>query len=473
MAAHNQSSSESITPQQQQQPHCLVIPYPAQGHINPMLQFSKRLISKSIRVTLINTRFISKSVSNSTTTSSSSSVHFDTISDGYDEGGHAAAEHTDAYLKTFQKVGSQTLGELVTKLAKTEYPAHCIIYDPFLPWCLDVAKDLGLVAAPFFTQSCAVDTIYYHVYKGLIDPSVTLSTTLIPGLPQLEPDEMPSFISDYGSHPAVFEMIISQFSNIHKADWVLCNTIYELEKEAADWLSTLLPLKTVGPTIPSMYLDKQLQDDRDYGFSIFKPNNQVCINWLNDCNKPKGSVIYVSFGSMASLGPEQMEELAHGLKNSGHYFLWVVRASEEAKLPPNFSIDVEEKGLIVSWCPQLEVLAHEAVGCFVTHCGWNSTLEALSMGVPMVAMPQWTDQPTNAKYIEDVWKMGVRCGKEGIVKREVVEKCLREVMEGEEGKEMKRNAEKWKEMMKEAASEGGSSDTNIAEFANSLRNHQI
>ncbi|CAN1236011.1 Mogroside IE synthase [Linum grandiflorum] len=164
-----------------------------------------------------------------------------------------------------------------------------------------------------------------------------------------------------------------------------------------------------------MYLDKQLQDDRDYGFSIFKPNNEACINWLNNTNKPKGSVIYVSFGSLAS-------------------------------------------------CPQLEVLEHEAVGCFVTHCGWNSTLEALSLGVPMVAMPQWSDQATNAKYIEGVWKMGVR---------EVVEKCLREVMEGEQGNEMKRNSEKWKKLMKEAASQGGSSDRNISDFVDSLRYHRI
>ncbi|CAI0390530.1 unnamed protein product [Linum tenue] len=93
-----------------------------------------------------------------------------------------------------------------------------------------------------------------------------------------------------------------------------------------------------------------------------------------------------------------MEELCYGWKNSDHYFLWVVRASEEEKFPPSFDPS-DEKGLVVSWCPQLEVLNHESVGCFVTHCGWNSMLEALSLGVPMVAMPQWTDQGTNAKYI--------------------------------------------------------------------------
>ncbi|KAG5589098.1 hypothetical protein H5410_039612 [Solanum commersonii] len=49
-----------------------------------------------------------------------------------------------------------------------------------------------------------------------------------------------------------------------------------------------------------------------------------------------------------------------------------------------------------------------SIGCFLTHCGWNSTLESISLGVPMVAIPQWTDQPTNAKLVKDVWEIGVR-----------------------------------------------------------------
>jgi pathogen-inducible salicylic acid glucosyltransferase len=94
-----------------------------------------------------------------------------------------------------------------------------------------------------------------------------------------------------------------------------------------------------------------------------------------------------------------------------------------------------KKSLLVTWSPQLEVLAHKSVGCFMTHCGWNSTLEALSLGVPLVAMPQWTDQPTNAKCIADVWHVGVRlkANEKGIVTKEKVEGCIREVMEGERG----------------------------------------
>lgn len=168
----------------------------------------------------------------------------------------------------------------------------------------------------------------------------------------------------------------------------------------------ILPLSTVGPTIPSIYLDKRLAGDKQYGLSISNPNREACMEWLN--SRPKRSVVYVSSGSLVDLEAEQMKELASALTRSNSYFLWVVRTSEADKLPKGFTKETttSEKGLVVAWSPQLEVLANDAVGCFIRHCGWNSTLEALSLGVPMVAIPQWSDQTTNAKYVMDVWKIG-------------------------------------------------------------------
>jgi pathogen-inducible salicylic acid glucosyltransferase len=233
-------------------------------------------------------------------------------------------------------------------------------------------------------------------------------------------------------------------------------------------MAKMWPLRTIGPTIPSMFLDKRMEDDKEYGLSIFKPNTDACMKWLND--RPKGSVVYVSFGSVATLKVEQMEEIAWGLRMSNRCFLWVVRASEEAKLLKNFVEETSEKGLVVRWCPQLEVLTHEAVGCFVTHCGWNSTLEALSSGVPMVAVPHWSDQSTNAKHIMDIWKMGLKVpvDEKGLVKLEAIENCIREIMEGERGEEIKKNALKWRKLAREAVDEGGSSDKNIEEFVAKL-----
>lgn len=224
----------------------------------------------------------------------------------------------------------------------------------------------------------------------------------------------------------------------------------------------------IGPTIPSTYMDKRVKDNKDYGLSLFKPDIESCMDWLD--SRETCSVVYVSFGSLSTLKEKQIEEIACGLKRSNHYFLWVVREFEKEKIPSSFLDETSEKGLVVTWCPQLQVLAHKAVGCFMTHCGWNSTLEAMSLGVPMVAMPQWADQTTNAKFVADVWRVGVRVkvGEEGIVAKEEIDLRIREVMEGETAIEIRENCQKWEKLAKEAVDEGGSSDKNIEKFVAKL-----
>ncbi|THG07812.1 UDP-glycosyltransferase 74G1-like [Camellia sinensis] len=453
------------TPNRAYKAHVLVLPYPAQGHINPMLQFSKRLVARGVKATLANSVYISKSMHKDQI----STIDTDTFSDGHDDGGYDNAENPEAYLTKLRDVGSRTLASLIEKLNGLGRPVDALIYDGFLPWALDVAKELGILGVVFFTQTCAVNSIYYHVHEGLLSlPLSPDSTILLPGLPPLESCETPSFVYAYGLHPSFYDLLVNQFSNVDKADWVLFNTFYELEKEVVDWMSKLWRVRTIGPTLPSMYLDQKLKDDIDYGINLFKPHSTVCMNWLNA--KPSGSVVYVSFGSMAQFEPEQMEEIAWGLNQSNYNFLWVVRATEEAKLPNNFINDTAEKGLVVTWSPQLEVLAHESIGCFVTHCGFNSVLEALSLGVPMVGVPYWSDQATNAKFVEDVWGIGIRAKMDdkGIVRREVLEACMKEVFEGKKKNEVKMNAMKWKKLAKEALGDGGSSDKNIDEFVAEL-----
>nr|BBN60750.1 UDP-glycosyltransferase 74K4 [Glycyrrhiza uralensis] len=448
--------------------HCLVLPYPAQGHMNPMIQFSKRLVQRGVKVTLVTVVSHWRTISIKNLNLTYTNIEVESISDGYDDGGLEAAESLEAYKDTFWRVGQQTLSQLLQKLiASSTNPPDCVIYDAFLPWALDVAKKFGLLGAAFFTQSCSVNSIYSLAHQKLLELPFSQTEYFLPGLPRLEPADLPSLLYKYGSYPGYFDIVVNQFCNFGKADWVLANTIYELEQEVVDWLVKIWPLKTIGPSVPSMLLDKRLQGDEDYGVSISDPNTEACIKWLND--KPKGSVVYVSFGSMAGLSEEQTEELAWGLRDCGSYFLWVVRASEQGKLPKGF-IEDEKKGLIVTWCPQLQVLTHEAVGCFLTHCGWNSTLEAVSIGVPMIAMPLWTDQVTNAKLIVHVWKMGVRAvaDEKEMVRRETIKHCVKEIMETEKGKEIKNHAIKWKNLAKNCVDVGGRSDQNIAEFVAAL-----
>ncbi|PWA51207.1 UDP-glycosyltransferase 74AF1 [Artemisia annua] len=464
------------------QPHVLVISYPAQGHVNPLLQFCKRLAAKGIKITFATTKSFSKTVHIDNNTL----ISFETFSDGFDNNTPGQFVPPDVHFPKLHEVGSKSLSDLVTKLDGL----NAIIYDGFLHWALDVAKRFGIVGAAFFTQTCAVNSIYYHVNRNILKTPLSNSVVSLPGLPKLENWETPSFVHKCDVFPVVRDVVFSQFTDIDRADWVFFNSFYKLEEEhkkilasrsievktynleskkVVDWMMKLWRVRTIGPTLPSMYLDKQLLDDEDYMINLLKPKSIECMNWLK--NKPKRSVVYLSFGSLIQPGPEQMEEITSSLTDGEFSFLWAMKSSEEAKVPKEFLNGESKKGLVVTWCSQLEVLAHESIGCFVTHCGFNSILEAIGLGVPIVAIPQWSDQTTNAKYVEDVWCVGVRAKPDanGIVNRRALDECIREVMEGEKGNVIKNNVIKWRDSAKEAIGEGGSSDKNIDEFVAELK----
>ncbi|KAI3467474.1 hypothetical protein Pfo_024137 [Paulownia fortunei] len=444
-------------------PHVIVLPYPSQGHINPLLQFAKRLASKGVKATLATTHYTVKSIQ-------AAGVAVDPVSDGFDHGGFAEAQNGHTYLKSFKENGSKSLSQLIKKYQNTSFPVTCIIYDSFLPWALDVAKQHGIFGASFFTNSAAVSAIFSHIHGGTLRLPVNVKDKplVLPGLPPLNSCDVPGFIRVPESYPAYLTMKLSQFSNLERADFVFDNTFQELEGQEAKSVAKSWPAKLIGPMVPSAYLDGRIEGDKGYGASLWKPLSEQCMAWLK--TKPQESVVYISFGSMVSLTSKQMEEMAWALMCSNSYFLWVVRETEHDKLPAGFMESIKGKGLIVSWCNQLEMLAHPAIGCFVTHCGWNSTLEGLSLGVPMVAIPQWADQMTDAKFIEEIWEVGVRAREDefGIARREEVLFCLKEVMEGTRSKEMRSNVRKWRELAKKATDEGGSSDKSIDEFVKQL-----
>ncbi|KAF6174572.1 hypothetical protein GIB67_006224 [Kingdonia uniflora] len=435
--------------------HVLVLPQYGQGHINPMLQFSKRLASKGIKVTVAT--FVSTT---KTMKAGSSMITLYPIYDDVTEGSMDGSGGFKAFLDKFQTIASKNLSDFIKT---SKHKINCLVHFANMHWAIDIAIDLGIPRAAFFTQSCAAISSYLKLNEELLSSDQSSADPELPAA--LRVPTLPSMGSESGRFPAILQYILGQFSDMEKADWVLFNSFHELEDEAVKELSKIYSVKTIGPTLPSMYLDKRLEDDIDYGFNLFKPDKDICLNWLN--TKETRSVVYVSFGSVAVLNAEQMEELAWGLKQINTSFLWVVRASEKEKLPTNFIEETSEKGLVITWCPQLEVLSHEAVGCFMTHCGWNSTLESVSLGVPMLAMPQFLDQFSDAKFVEEVWGVGLwlkvdteKC----IVTREEIQVCINAVLKGEKKEVIKKNVKKWKELAKKAVDEGGSSDKNIEEF---------
>ncbi|KAK2975461.1 hypothetical protein RJ640_003614 [Escallonia rubra] len=203
--------------------HVLVIPFPVQGHINPMVHFSKRLASKGLEVTLVAT---TKSMQ-----PQDSSIKIEHISDCFEEGGPKTDSH-DAMFDHFRMAVSRGLPELIEKQKSLGCPVKLVVYDSVMPWVLDTAHQLGLYGAAFFTQSCAVSTIYYHEHQGLlqIDPSEGSSVSM-PSMPSLGTKDLPSFIYDVSSYPSIRRLVVNQFSNFEEADWRFFNTFDKLEGE--------------------------------------------------------------------------------------------------------------------------------------------------------------------------------------------------------------------------------------------------
>jgi UDP:flavonoid glycosyltransferase YjiC (YdhE family) len=173
--------------------------------------------------------------------------------------------------------------------------------------------------------------------------------------------------------------------------------------------------------------------------------------------------VYVNYGSIAVMTNEQLLEFAWGLAHSGYPFLWNVRPDlvkgDAAVLPPEFLAAVEGRGLLTTWCPQEQVIEHPAVGVFLTHSGWNSTLESLAAGVPMLSWPFFAEQQTNCRYKRTEWGVGMEIG--GEARRGEVAALIREAMEGEKGAEMRRRAAGWKEAAARAARPGGPAECGL------------
>jgi UDP-glucosyl transferase 73C len=203
-----------------------------------------------------------------------------------------------------------------------------------------------------------------------------------------------------------------------------------------------------------------------------------CLRWLDSMKA--GSVIFVSFGSLACTEPRQLVELGLGLEASGKPFVWVIKAGDrlpevEEWLAEGFEERVEDRGMIIrGWAPQLVILWHQAIGGFVTHCGWNSTLEGICAGVPMVTWPHFGEQFVNERLVVDVLKTGVEVGVEGVtqwateqkevkVGRNAVQAALSKLMDdGIVAEEMRMRAKEFGIKAREALAVGGSSHTNIS-----------
>ncbi|PSS33572.1 Zeatin O-xylosyltransferase [Actinidia chinensis var. chinensis] len=202
-----------------------------------------------------------------------------------------------------------------------------------------------------------------------------------------------------------------------------------------------------------------------------------CLEWL-DKQAPK-SVLYVSFGTTTSMTYEQIKELANGLEQSKHKFIWVLRDADKGdiftgdvkrnQLPEGYEERVKEVGMVVrDWAPQVEILGHPSTGGFMSHCGWNSCLESITMGVPVAAWPMHSDQPKNAFLLIDILKVGLIVNpwelRDELVTSSTIAEAVKRLMASKEGDEMRKRVEKLGVATRQSVEEGGVSRMELDSF---------
>ncbi|KAL0388040.1 UNVERIFIED_CONTAM: UDP-glycosyltransferase 86A1 [Sesamum radiatum] len=273
-----------------------------------------------------------------------------------------------------------------------------------------------------------------------------------------------TYLQDPEAIPVLILMAEKGFEQVRKADFVLCNSMDELELEALSALNQKHPTYAIGPI--NFYTDFT---ETSIAKSLWSESD--CTHWLN--SKSSGSVLYVSFGSVARCNKEEIGELAHGILLSEVYFVWVLHYDfigwkGSDAFPDGFEDIVKDKGLIVPWCNQNMVLSSRPTGGFLTHCGWNSVLESIWYSVPMICYPFLVDQPTNRKLVVDDWKIGVNLIDEEQVGRKEVASKINMLMRGENSIRMKQAIEKVSKKLHDSLDVEGSSNKNFNRFLEDL-----
>ncbi|CAL9234922.1 unnamed protein product [Arabidopsis halleri] len=444
--------------------HVVAMPYPGRGHINPMMNLCKRLVRRypNLHVTFVVTEewlgFIGSDPN-------PDRIHFATLPNLIPSELVRAKDFIgfiDAVYTRLEEPFEKLLDGL------TSPPPSAIIADTYVIWAVRVGRRRNIPVVSLWTMSATILSFFLHsdllISHGhaLFEPSESKEEEVVdyvPGLPPTKLRDLPPIFDGYNHR--VFKTAKLCFDELPGAKCLLFTTAYELEPKAIDAFSSKLdiPVYATGPLIPFEELSVQ-NDNKEPDY----------IRWLDE--QPESSVLYISQGSFLSVSEAQIEEIMKGVRESGVRFLWVARGGE-SKLKEAFE---GSSGVVVSWCDQLRVLCHAAVGGFWTHCGFNSTLEGIYSGVPMLAFPLFWDQILNAKMIVEDWRVGMRIERteknELLIGRGEIKEVVKRFMdrESEEGKEMRRRACDLSEISRGAVGESGSSNVNIDAFVRHVTN---
>ncbi|KAL4592094.1 hypothetical protein LXL04_005077 [Taraxacum kok-saghyz] len=493
----------SILPMALEQPHhdtqlhFLVIPLMSPGHYIPTIDIAKLLAQHNVRVTIVTTPVNALRFGSilHQPIKSGLPIHFlelpfQTEKFGLPEGCESLDDAPNLGMAKEFFIAQSSLQQQVEQYIETLNPKpNCIISASFLLWPAETAKMFQIPRVIFDGMNCFTQMCNHVLHLTKVHETVSESESFVlPGLPdriELTRSQLP-FAFNSGSKDVkdFHEKLLVAES---EAYGVIINSFHELENQYADEFQKIKEDKAwcVGP-LSLCYKDVSEKVQRGNKSSI---SEIECIKWLD--SQETGSVIYACLGSISRVDPDQLVELALALESSRKPFIWVVRAGpnntpkiEKWIEEEGFEERTKERGLLIrGWAPQLVVLSHVAIGGFLTHCGWNSTLEGVCAGVPMVTWPQFQEQFFNEKLVVQVLRIGVSVGAQNVVhwgeeeksgvqvKSEELRKAIEIVMEeGKEGEERRKRAKELSVMAHKGIEEGGSSYRNMTRLIDDIRN---
>ncbi|KAM4093878.1 hypothetical protein ACB094_06G152500 [Castanea mollissima] len=472
-----------------QVPHVIIFPLPALGPVNSMLKLAELLSLAGLNITFLNTDFYhDRLVLHSNILDRFASFpgfQFKTISDGLPADHPRAGDRFMELFDSFKLVTKSLFREMLCSgqlNSVTGEAVTCIIADGILSFPIDVGHELGIPVISIRTISACSFWAFFSI-QDIIDAGE------LPSRGHEDMDRLITSVSGMGTFlrlrdlPSVCRANNLEDPNLQhnayanrqsvQAHGLILNTFEDLEGPILSHIRTQCPkVYTLGPlhTFLKFRLESEnalLQSPAPN--SIYKVDKS-CIEWLNA--QPLKSVIYVSFGSITVLTRFELMEFWYGLVNSKKRFLWVIRPNlvvqndGEGHIPKELLEGTKDMGYIVDWAPQEEVLAHQAVGGFLTHSGWNSTLESIVAGVPMICWSYFYDQQVNSRFVSEVWKLGMDM--KDTCDRVIIEKMVNDLM-GERREVLMKSTIEMARLARESVSEGGSSYCNLDRLIEDIR----
>ncbi|XP_030488749.2 hydroquinone glucosyltransferase [Cannabis sativa] len=470
-------------PQAHQKPHLAILPSPGMGHLIPLVEFAKRLVrAHDFTITFVVST--DGPVPSKTQKSVLSALpeeidHVFLPPVNFDDLPEDTKVETIITLTVARSLPA--LRNIIKSMFSRFGSVSALVVDLFGTDAFDVAREFNMLSYIFYPSTAMALSLFLHL--PILDETVSCEfrelpePVRIPGCIPIPGKELLDPVQDRTND--AYKWTLHNAKRYRLADGIMVNSFLELETGAVSYLTKSEPGKPpVYPVGPLVNMEPSTKADESN-----------CLTWLD--KQPHGSVLFVSFGSGGSLSSEQINELAFGLEMSEQRFMWVVRrpndkvanatyfsgtAQNESSfdfLPNGFLERTQGRGLVVpSWAPQSQILRHGSTGGFLSHCGWNSTLESVVSGVPLVAWPLYAEQRMNAFMLTHEIKVAIRpkVSENGIVEREEIAKVVKSLIEGEDGKKLRNQMKDLKEAAAKALSPNGASTKALSEVVGKWKN---